>query len=70
MAGVPLTRDKINNFTFTLLLRRNGQHIGNRIHPTTAEIRMENRMLTLTLQTLLGRRFQTLADLEIFEVFS
>ncbi|KAJ0015110.1 hypothetical protein Pint_19666 [Pistacia integerrima] len=53
MAGVTQTRDKINNFTLTLLLRRNRQYIDNGIHPTTAEIRMESRMLTLTLQTII-----------------
>ncbi|KAJ0031720.1 hypothetical protein Pint_14579 [Pistacia integerrima] len=68
MARLPLSREEVNNFMATLSLRRNRQFIDHRLHPRTTEIRIKSRMLTLTVQQLLGRRFNTIEQLEIYEL--
>ncbi|KAJ0091427.1 hypothetical protein Patl1_14770 [Pistacia atlantica] len=68
MARLPLSREEVNNLIATLLLRRNRQFIGHHLHPTTTEIRMDSHMLTLIVKQLLGRRFNAIEQLEIFEL--
>ncbi|KAJ0091423.1 hypothetical protein Patl1_14774 [Pistacia atlantica] len=68
MARLPLSQEEVNNSIVILLLKRNRQFIGHHLHPTTTEIRIESRMLTLIVQQLLGRRFNTIKQFEIFEV--
>ncbi|KAJ0031951.1 hypothetical protein Pint_14581 [Pistacia integerrima] len=68
MARLPLSLEEVNNLIATLLLRRNRQFIGHHLHPTTTETRMDSCILTLTIQQLLGRRFNTIEQLEIFEL--
>ncbi|KAJ0031954.1 hypothetical protein Pint_14584 [Pistacia integerrima] len=68
MARLPLSQEEVNNSIMILLLKRNRQFIGHHLHPTTTEIRMDSRMLTLTVQQLLGQRFNTIKHIEIFEL--
>ncbi|XP_031266321.1 putative uncharacterized protein DDB_G0267716 [Pistacia vera] len=44
---LPLSQEDVNNFMATLLLRRNKQFLGHRLHPTAIEIRNINCSTTI-----------------------